>query len=102
MFLDFMLKNVIFLYTSIIFILIGSYVLFSHINKINFFYFAVFITIKFTTASYIDHYIRKKRELNEFEETNYLGVKILLSLIITIPFLLLAYYISDVVPISNN
>ena len=100
--LDYMLKNNDDLNMSLAFILIGSYVFFVKINKINFFFFAIFIAVKFTTSNYVDNYINSKRELKEFEESHFTKVKFFSSLIITIPFLIFAYIIGKRLPMTDE
>ena len=97
-----MLDNKTDLHLSLAFILIGSFILFIKINKINFFFFAIFIAIKFITSSYIDKYIDSKRELKQFSESHFITVKFLTSLIITIPFLSLGYLIGKHIPMSEE
>ena len=100
--IDYMLNNKYDLHLSIAFILIGSFILFIKINKINFFFFAVFLAIKFTASSYIDQYIDSKRQLKQFSETHFTTVKFLSSLLITIPFLILGYFIGKHIPMSDE
>jgi hypothetical protein len=100
--LDFMLKNTEVLHISIVVILIVSFLYFRQIEQIHFFVIVVFIAVKFTTASYVDLYIEKKRALKEFAEVHFIGVKVLTSLIITIPFVLLAFYTGHHIPMHNE
>lgn len=100
--IDYMLYNQHDLYMSLALILIGSFILFTKLDKINFFFFAVFLAIKFTVSSYVDNYIDKKRELKQFSETHFTTVKFLVSLIITIPFLILSYVIGKHIPMSGE
>jgi hypothetical protein len=101
-FIDYMLHNNHDLHLSLGLILIGSFILFVKINKINFFFFAVFLGIKFTVSSYVDNYIDTKRELKQFSEAHFTTVKFLTSLIITIPFLILSYLIGQHIPLSDE
>ena len=97
-FLDYMLKNEAAVQTSIAVILIATYLIFYKINKQILFFLTLFITIKFTISAYVDHYIDEKRELKTFTEAHFASVKILTTLIILVPFMLISYYIGINVP----
>jgi hypothetical protein len=99
--IDWMLQNTRVMETSIIIILISSFIVFTKIKKINFFFIAIFLAVKFTFSSYIDDYIDHKRNLQIFKERNFVGVKVLSSLIISIPFLLLGFYLGKRVPLEE-
>lgn len=100
--IDYMLENEASLHISIALILSVSYIIFVKINKINFFFFTVFIGIKFCTSTYVDKYIEKKKKLQEFNESHILTVKFLTSIIVIIPFLILGYFIGKHIPLSEE
>lgn len=97
-FLDYMLKNEAAVQTSIAAILIATYLIFNKLNKQILFFLTLFITIKFTISAYVDHYIDEKRELKTFTEAHFASVKILTTLIVLVPFMLISYYIGFNVP----
>ena len=99
--IDWMLKNTLMMEVSIIVILVGSFIVFTKIKKINFFFIAIFLAVKLTFSSYIDDYIDHKRTLKIFKERNFIGVKVLTSLIVSIPFLLLGFYLGKRVPLEE-
>ena len=99
--IDWMLKNTKVMEVSIIIILISSFIVFTKIKKINFFFIAIFLAVKFTFSSYIDDYIDHKRALKTFKEHNFVGVKVLTSLMVSIPFLLLGFYLGKRVPLEE-
>ena len=99
--IDWMLKNTRMMEISIIVILVGAFIVFTKIKKINYFFIVIFLAIKFTFSSYIDDYIDHKRDLKKFKERNFIGVKVLTSLIVSIPFLLLGFYLGKRVPLEE-
>jgi hypothetical protein len=99
--IDWMLKNTRMMEVSIIILLGGSFIVFTKIKKIHFFFIAIFLAVKFTFSSYIDDYIDHKRDLKTFKERNFIGVKVLTSLIVSIPFLLLGFYLGKRVPLEE-
>jgi|TARA_B110001469_G_scaffold127790_1_gene150546 hypothetical protein len=99
--IDWMLKNTKVMDISIIVILMGSFIIFTKIKKINYFFIAIFLAIKFTFSSYVDDYIERKRELTVFKETHFISVKVLLSLIVSIPFLLLGFFLGKHIPLDE-
>ena len=99
--IDWMLKNTRMMEVSIIVILVGAFIVFTKIKKINFFFIAIFLAVKFTFSSYIDDYIDNKRDLKTFKERNFIGVKVLTSLIVSIPFLLIGFYLGKRVPLEE-
>ena len=93
--LDFLLHNVWALYLFLIFYIVLAAFIFHKINKISLFVLTIIIAIKFVVLSKLEDYFKKKRELNQFRETHFVSITVLISLLISVPGLLIVYKLGE-------
>ena len=89
-FVDYMLKNTKVMYSFLALYLLVCFLLFRKLNMLGFFVIAIFIAIKVAVHDYIEKYINNNRKLSNFKDEHIFTVTILLSLIISLPALLIS------------
>lgn len=88
--LDTMLKNEKMIYFSLILILIIGYLLFNKMKLKGLFILAIFIAVKLSIHNYVDDYIDSNKELKKISQTHIFACTMLVSLLITLPAILIA------------
>ena len=89
-FIDFMLKNDKILYLSLLSVIIIGFIIFNKLNIKGLYILALFIAAKVAVHSYIDDYIDSKRELSYIKHRNIILVTILISLIVSLPAMIIS------------
>ena len=88
--IDLMLKNEKAIYVSLLLVLVCGFFIFKSQKIKGLYVLAIFIAIKVAVHEYIDDYIDSKKQLEEIKHFHIISVTILLSLLISLPAILIS------------
>ena len=89
--LDYLLENYLVLYTTLIIVLLLSFAIFYKINRMALFIVVLFISLKLVLIGKLDDYMDSRKKL---VKKHYITVTVLVSLIVSVPAVVLFYLIS--------
>lgn len=88
--IDLMLKNENAIYLSLLIVLVSGFFIFKSQKIKGLYVLAIFIAIKVAVHEYIDDYIDSKKQLERIRHFHIISVTILLSLMISLPAILIS------------
>jgi|TARA_B100001057_G_C22785228_1_gene925276 hypothetical protein len=88
--IDYLLRNVKVMYTFLVLYLLVAFLLFRKLNKLGFLLVAFFVALKVAVHDYIEKYIDENKKLRNFKSEHIFGVTILVSLLISLPAILIS------------